>query len=480
MNNGSVLCRSSRAACRAAAWRHAILALALLWLFAVAAGAAQANPRYAGLVIDAVSGEVLYEDNADALRYPASLTKIMTLYLTFEALEDGRLSLNTPLTVSRHAASQPPSHLGLPVGSTIRVEDAIYSLVTRSANDIAVVLAEGIAGSERAFARLMTQRARELGMARTTFRNASGLPDGAQRTTARDMARLAQALLRTYPRYYHYFSMRHWSYRGVAHDNHNRLLGRYDGVDGIKTGYIRASGFNLAASAVRGRLRLICIVFGGRTGASRNAHVADLLDRSFASARGQYLIAHGSMPFDPPVPVRHPLLRGAPIAVAGAMSVVLPPDPPAPRVADAPAPAPAPAVPVAVLSDSRPSAGPVPAAMAALPRPPVPPRDRRPDLARLSYTPAAYGGEPGGDVDGEWAIQVGAYTSPALGEQVIGRATAQLPHLLANTAPQIVAVGSGGDRLFRARLTGLSAEAAAAACTHLIAAGDPCLTVGPE
>jgi D-alanyl-D-alanine carboxypeptidase len=477
MNNGSVLCRSSRAACGAAAWRHAALALALLWLCAAAAGGAQANPRYAGLVIDAVSGEVLYEDDADALRYPASLTKIMTLFLTFEALEDGRLGMNTPLTVSRHAAGQPPSHLGLPVGATIRVEDAIYALVTRSANDIAVVLAEGIAGSERAFARLMTQRARELGMAHTTFRNASGLPDRNQRTTARDMARLSQALLRTYPQYYHYFRTRSWSYRGVTHGNHNRLLGRYEGVDGIKTGYIRASGFNLAASAVRGRLRLICIVFGGRTGASRNDHVADLFDRSFNSARGRYLVAHGSMPFDPPVPGRHPLLRGGtPIVVAQTMPVVLPPDPPAPRVDDAPAPA----TPVAVPPGSRPSAEPVPAAMAALPRPPVPPRDRRPDLARLSYTPVAYDGEPGGDIDGEWAIQVGAYTSPALGEQAMGRATARLPHLLSNTAPQIVAVGSSGDRLFRARLTGLSAEAAAAACTHLVAAGDPCLTVGPE
>lgn len=237
--------------------------------------------KYAALVIDATSGRILYEENADARRYPASLTKMMTIYMVFEALERGAWSLNQPLPVSRAAAAQPPSKLGLRNGQTIRTEDAILALVTKSANDVSVVLAEALGGTESNFARMMTAKARQLGMSRTTFRNASGLPDNAQVTTARDMALLAMALIRDYPQYYTYFSTRSFAFGGTRHGNHNRLLGAYQGVDGIKTGYIRASGYNLVASARRGGRRVIGVVLGGETAAQRNRKMAGLLDVGF-------------------------------------------------------------------------------------------------------------------------------------------------------------------------------------------------------
>lgn len=258
----------------------ALLAAGIVGLFA--GGAVAADPKkYASIVVDAHSGRVLYARNADDSRYPASTTKIMTLYMLFEALDRGRLTLNDRFRVSQRAASQPPSKLGLKVGQTIRVQDAMFALVTKSANDVATVVAEGLAKTESNFARKMTAKARKLGMSRTTFRNASGLPDPRQVTTARDMARLGQAILHHYPRYYQHFSTRQFTYSGVTYGNHNRLLGSYEGMDGIKTGYIRASGYNLVASAKRGNQRLIGVVFGGESSKSRNQEMASLLDDAF-------------------------------------------------------------------------------------------------------------------------------------------------------------------------------------------------------
>lgn len=258
--------------------------LAVLAVFAALAALSPGKSwaKYASIVIDAETGEVLHEANADDRNYPASLTKMMTLYLAFEALEQGRLELRTRLPVSKHAASRPPSKLGLTPGETISVRDVILALVTKSANDAAVVMAEGIAGSESAFAQRMTAKARELGMASTTFRNASGLPNREQVTTARDLARLSQALLKRFPKYYHYFSTEDFTYKGVVYRNHNRLMSRFKGMDGIKTGFIRASGFNLAASAMRDNRRLIGIVMGGESARSRDIHMAELLENAFA------------------------------------------------------------------------------------------------------------------------------------------------------------------------------------------------------
>lgn len=240
--------------------------------------------RTASILIDAETGAVLHGDREDDLRYPASLTKIMTLYVVFEALESGKLRLNQRLYVSAYAAAQEPSKLGLSAGETITVESAILGVVTKSANDAAVVLAEGVGRSESAFADMMTMKARQLGMSRTVFQNASGLPNPAQQTTARDMATLGAAMVRDHPRYYPYFSRTSFAFEGAVHANHNRLLNSYDGVDGIKTGFIRASGFNLVASAVRDGRRLVGVVFGGSTGASRDAQMAKLLDAGFGNS----------------------------------------------------------------------------------------------------------------------------------------------------------------------------------------------------
>lgn len=236
------------------------------------------SEKYAAIVVDASSGKVLYQNASDDLRYPASLTKMMTLYFLFEALDSGRLSLSTQMPVSTRAASQPPSKLGLKPGESIDVATAVLSLCVKSANDVSVAVAEYLGGSEEQFAAMMTARAHQLDMRSTTFRNASGLPDPAQVTTARDMAVLAIALHRRFPHHYHYFSNRSFSYAGRTIKGHNDLLGRVNGVDGLKTGYIRASGFNLATSVGRGGRRIVAVVMGGETAKARNAHMEELIE----------------------------------------------------------------------------------------------------------------------------------------------------------------------------------------------------------
>jgi D-alanyl-D-alanine carboxypeptidase len=235
------------------------------------------SPQFSSIIVDGNSGAVLSSNNPDAIRRPASLTKIMTLYLLFERLEAGKMKLDTEMEVSEHASEQAPTKLGLKPGQTLRVEDAIKGLVTRSANDASVVIAEAIAGDETEFARLMTRKARALGMSKTTYRNASGLPNDEQLTTARDQATLGRAIQDRYPRYYRYFATSVFNYRGQSIRNHNRLLGNVEGVDGIKTGYTRASGFNLVSSMRRGNRHLVGVVLGGRSGGSRDATMRNLL-----------------------------------------------------------------------------------------------------------------------------------------------------------------------------------------------------------
>ncbi|WP_213286409.1 D-alanyl-D-alanine carboxypeptidase [Bradyrhizobium sp. sGM-13] len=235
------------------------------------------SPQFSSIIVDGNSGAVLASNNPDGIRRPASLTKIMTLYLLFERLESGKMKLDTEMEVSEHASEQAPTKLGLRPGQTLKVEDAIKGLVTRSANDAAVVVAEAIAGDEAEFARLMTRKARALGMSKTTYRNASGLPNDEQLTTARDQATLGRAIQDRFPRYYRYFATTVFNYRGQSIRNHNRLLGNVEGVDGIKTGYTRASGFNLVSSMRRGNRHLIGVVLGGRSGGSRDATMRNLL-----------------------------------------------------------------------------------------------------------------------------------------------------------------------------------------------------------
>lgn len=249
------------------------------------------NPRFASIIVDANSGETLSSTNPDSLRHPASLTKMMTLYLLFERLDSGKMSLDTEMPVSAHAAAQDPTKLGLRPGQTIRAEDAIKGLVTKSANDAAVVIAEAIGGDEGDFARMMTRKARALGMTRTVYRNASGLPDDDQVTTARDQATLGRALQDRFPRYYRYFATTSFTFRGRTIRGHNHLLGSVDGVDGIKTGYIRASGFNLVTNLKRGNRHLVGVVLGGRSSGARDATMRSLLAENLDKAATRRTVA---------------------------------------------------------------------------------------------------------------------------------------------------------------------------------------------
>ena len=286
---------------------------------AAAAGAAErpAHAGYAAFVVDAGSGAVLHRENADTLNYPASLTKMMTLYLVFESLDHGVVSLDTKLPVSRHAASRPPSKIGLRAGEKIALGDAVRLMAVKSANDVATTIAEYFSGSESAFAQLMTSRARALGMRNTTFRNASGLPDRRQRTTARDVATLALAIYERFPHYTHFFATRSATWRGKRYRNTNRLLGVYPGMNGIKTGYISASGFNLAASVERDGFHIVAVVMGGETSKRRNARMRTLLDSALADAgRSREFLAAVRRPR--PKPMRAaPAPAAAPAAVAG-------------------------------------------------------------------------------------------------------------------------------------------------------------------
>lgn len=243
---------------------------------------AKRNEKYASIVMDADTGMILHQRYADELRYPASITKVMTLMLVFDALKRGKIGLKDRIRVSKYAADMVPSKLGLSAGSSIRVQDAIYALVTKSANDVAVALAEHIGGTEEIFARMMTRKARVIGMHKTVFRNASGLHDPGQVSTARDIAIMANAVIKYYPEYYRVFSTKNFTYNGKSYRNHNRLMNTYAGMDGMKTGYINASGFNLVASAVQNDRRLIGVVFGGRSSYTRNTHMAKLLDEGFS------------------------------------------------------------------------------------------------------------------------------------------------------------------------------------------------------
>jgi len=253
----------------------------LLFALAIFGASAAAEARYASIVIDFETGRVLSEQGADERRHPASLTKMMTLFMVFEALDQKKIALDQRWAVSAFAAGQSPTKLGLEEGDRVRVRDIVLGMVTRSANDAAVVAAEGLGGSEARFAEMMTRRARQLGMSATTFMNASGLPHDAQVTSVRDMATLGRELIRQFPHHYHFFSTAEFAYEGRQFANHNRLMRWYEGADGIKTGFIRASGFNLVASAVRDGRRIVGAVIGGPNPSERDQHMGKLLDAGF-------------------------------------------------------------------------------------------------------------------------------------------------------------------------------------------------------
>lgn len=449
----------------------------LLACLLLATTAVQANPRYAGIVIDADSQEVLYAENADRLRYPASLTKMMTLYLVFEALEEGRLSLTQPLPVSSYAASKPASKLYVKAGSTIPVETAIEALVIKSANDVAVVVAEALGGSEAHFGRMMTDKARELGMPDTVFRNPNGLPDASQVTTARDMAVLARHLMRDFPQYYPYFSRTSFSWRGKTITGHNRLLKSYPGADGLKTGFIRASGFNVATSAVRDGRRLLTVVMGGFTAASRDAHTAALLDRGFlraslADGRGWLASADISggrlMPGEPQAP-------GQPVDGRGRQASLGTSSPGAASSAVAPVEAP-----TAAVEAPR-------QAMASRVATVETPADTTPasleqgsadDPIRelMASTTASADPVPGDTVQrGGWGVQIGAFSDAVHARTLASRAADQLASELADARVAVADAEKAG--VYRARLVDMNEGQAHTACRRLVAQGMECIVV---
>lgn len=387
-----------------------------------------AAAKYASIVIEADTGRVLHAVNADTRNYPASLTKMMTLFMTFEALRAKKISLSQKLRVSHRAQSRPPSKLGLRVGERISVRDAISALVVKSANDVATVVAEALGGTERKFARQMTRRARQLGMRNTTFTNASGLPSRAQLSTARDMATLSRKMLETFPRMYGQFSRKTWTWRGRTYRNHNRLMRNYRGMDGIKTGYTRASGFNLAASAERGGRRLIAVVFGGRTSKSRNRIVARLLNRGFSPAETR---------------------KAAKIEAARSASVAAS----ARRAALTPKPS--------AAGSAGPAGAKTPAAATGPGSGVAPVRNRKAGAVR------------------GWTVQVGAYTRLADARKMIGRAVQKVPSL-AGRPYKIVSQKRKtrrGGRIYKARLVMASKSSARDSCRLLKRRKIDCLVV---
>jgi D-alanyl-D-alanine carboxypeptidase len=315
-----------------------------------AKAASSYNPPYAAIVIDAKTGSVLHQSAPDGARHPASLTKIMTLYMLFEQLEAGKIALDTPMPVSAEAASQAPTKLGLKPGSTLLVEDAIKGLVTKSANDAAVVIAEKLGGSEEEFGRMMTRKARAIGMQNTVYRNASGLPNNEQITTARDQALLGIAVQQRFPKYYKYFSISSFVYHGKGIRNHNKLLGKVEGVDGIKTGYTNASGFNLVTSVKRGYRHIVAVVLGGRSGASRDARMRELISGHIADASAKPTTAMALAAETPP-PAATPLLPGLPALFAPLAK----PETAKPEIArHEPTPSSAPAAPSLASAESKP------------------------------------------------------------------------------------------------------------------------------
>jgi D-alanyl-D-alanine carboxypeptidase len=429
-------------------------------------GMVDSSASYSDIVIDAETGRILHATNPDSLRHPASLTKMMTLYLTFQALESGRLNLNQSFPVSSNAAEQSPSKLGLRPGTRIRVEDAILGLVTLSANDAAVVLAEGLGGSEEAFGEMMTKQAHALGMSNSHFENPSGLPNPDQITTARDMAVLGHALIYHFPQFYPYFSHDSFTYAGIYHHNHNHLMDRYDGMDGIKTGYIRASGFNLVASAKRNGTRLIGVVFGGHSAVARDNQMAVLLDQAFDS------LENGNAPATTAAP-RLVSMKAAPQIAQGDGN-----DNDDNDDADVQLPAKAaPRVPKPIVEIKPTVVPPVAPAPVQVVAPKQKPMVLA--LAKPNVTPPPAPQEPVVITANNWGIQIGAYGDPEVGRQALDNVAGNLPQYLSNADPVIQKVSSGTVTMFRARLMSLDQKSAQAACTYLNKHGQSCMLVNP-
>jgi D-alanyl-D-alanine carboxypeptidase len=460
------------------------------------------SPLFASIVVDGNSGDVLHATNADAPRHPASLTKIMTLYLLFEQLEAGKIRLDTQLKVSEHAAQQAPTKLGLRPGQTIVVDDAIKAVVTKSANDAAVTIAENLAGDEAEFARLMTQKARALGMSRTTYVNASGLPDDNQITTARDQALLGRAIQERFPRYYKYFSTPEFVYHGREMRNHNHLLGEVGGVDGIKTGYTRASGFNLVTSVHRDGRYIVAVVLGGHSASARDERMRELIGAHIREASLRHVappIVEKSEPHSEPQPAPLPRTQAAlpqradttitgttTAQTAGSSDPIQPvmvrtityrtvptqtgsfaPMPALAAVPPVTTPAPASPAPIAVRAPPvvQPEQEPRNIVVTSTePAQIVTPAKAEPAKTSLAIPEPAQHRSRG---HGDWLIQVGAFEDEGEAKQHLTAAQVKVPAMLGAADPFTERVQKGDKAYYRARFAGFDKATAEATCKLL-------------
>ena len=429
-------------------WIYALLrSLAAAVVIVTASGAlfarpAAAEPPKAYLIMDAASGPTLFEENPDQTVHPASLTKMMTLYLLFDALRSGKLKMNSSIRFSAFAARQPPSKLGVRAGRSISVETAIFALAVKSGNDVAVAVAERLGGSEKQFATIMNAKARALGMARTNFVNASGLHDRAQVSTPRDLARLARGVLYNHENYFKYFSAKSFRYGARTYPTHNRFVMKYKGADGLKTGYVDASGFNLAGSAVRNGRRLVGVIVGGESAARRDLDLMGLMDSGFRVADG----------------APQPLFAGvAPVAIDWRTGhPALPP-----RRDGA----------TATISDAAPIIA-TPAHLVA-----SAPRRREPPLGPGDAANKS-GGDIGDDDTGAYAAQVGAVANKRAASALAAKRLAALGKMVSGGAAVVAELRlKNGRRLYRARIGGLTGGQARDACETLHRAGRDCLVV---
>lgn len=521
----------------------AIIMVIMLSLFLLAGAntPAQARPAFSAITVDASTGKIIYSKNADSKRYPASLTKVMTLYLMFQEIDAGRMSFSTPMKVSKLAAAQQPSKLGLRVGSTITARNAMFALITKSANDAAMVVAEHIGGSKEGFARRMTRQARAMGMTRTKFTNPNGLPDRRQVTTARDMATLGLRIQRDFPKYYKHFATRSFKYGKRKYRNHNRLLGKLKGVDGIKTGYTRASGFNLLSSRTLGTRSLVAVVIGGRSGRSRNAFMTKILKRDLRKAsRGSKKIAlvagtppgysaskinkaksqtssDGESRFVP-IPREKPTLKQTDTAQLAKLAsayehtvpaadpvgalVALNPQPPVTRQTDTAATANGvtfKAVVVPSTASKRDSLMVADAAglsaksvEAGKDQSRIPPSAQLPlrtpvQTSSVSEAPAAAAPEKvqtekqpsASPHQTSWNIQIGAFPTREGARDRIAAAKTRRVAELKKATPFLMPVAKNGNTLYRARFSGLNKKQAARACRQLKRVGVGCFPLAP-
>lgn len=418
---------------------RALIAVGLFVLVALPVASRPAFAKYAAIVMDADTGAVLYQANADARHYPASLTKVMSLFLVFDALKAGKLTMDSRIKISHRAARQPASRLGIPAGGSITVRDAIMAMIVKSANDVATAVGEHLGGTERKFSDLMNRKAQSIGMENSSFRNASGLPNRRQLVTARDYALMVRALQKQHPDFYKLFSARSFTWEGRKHDNHNRLLDRYEGADGVKTGYIRASGFNLAASAARAGKRLIGVVMGTRSPRARDLHMMGLLERGFEKATNGRHIAYD---YDRNLAIQR---NTRPVAASKK------------------------------VERARGARGRIRLARLTPPRRPA-------SLAHNTGEGSAFAPEIPSVPEKQvmnWEIQVGAFSRLAPAHLSVTRAMRRLPSLLAHARINIVPTRENGQTVYRARLGGLNSDSAERACELLKAKSLPCITVVP-